>query len=52
MTDVSKIKCPVCRKEHSNTRIELCNECYSKLPEENKNMIMSDLDRVSKTWLK
>lgn len=46
MSKVEKIKCPLCRKEHSNTKLEICSECFYNLPKENQEIIMSDIKRV------
>ena len=44
---LDKIICPLCEREHLNIKLEICSECYFKLPKENKDIIMSDLERVN-----
>ena len=42
-----KIMCPLCSCLHSNVKLEICSGCYFKLPKENRDIIMSDLERVN-----
>lgn len=44
---LEKIICPLCGCSHLNTKLEICSECYFKLPQENREIIICDLERIN-----